>query len=232
MKNNPRRHRNSIQHWLAVVVIFGGIAIFPARAQVSISVPGLSIGIDLPQLPRLVRVPGYPVYYAPQLRSNYFFYEGMYWVFESNNWYASAWYNGPWSEVNPQSVPLFILRVPVQYYRSPPPFFQGRQVSEAPRWAEHWGEDWARHRPGWDQWDRRFKPRPAPLPNYQRQYPAPRYPRVEQQLPLHERNYPYSRRDTTGKRSDGQAQHRQDDDHGERSKDRRAGRGKDKNKDN
>jgi hypothetical protein len=201
MKNTFKQHRNSVQYWAALIAVLGSLASPPTFAQVSISIPGLSIGINLPQLPRLVQVPGYPVYYAPQVRSNYFFYEGMYWVFESNHWYSSVWYNGPWTEVNPQSVPVYILRVPVKYYRSPPPFFQGRQASEAPRWAEYWGDDWAKHRPGWDQWDRRLKPRPAPLPSYQRQYPAPRYPKVEQQLPLHERNYPYLRQDNRGSTS-------------------------------
>ena len=40
-----------------------------ALAQVSIS-----IGINLPLFPTLVQVPGYPVYYAPRLNSNFFFY--------------------------------------------------------------------------------------------------------------------------------------------------------------
>jgi len=40
-----------------------------AAAQVSVGVgfPGVNIGIDLPVYPRLVAVPGYPVYYAPQV---------------------------------------------------------------------------------------------------------------------------------------------------------------------
>ena len=42
-----------------------------ATAQVSVS-----IGINVPSYPELVRVPGYPVYYAPGLNSNFFFYDG------------------------------------------------------------------------------------------------------------------------------------------------------------
>jgi len=49
----------------------------PATAQVSIGIgisgPGVSIGVHFPVYPRLVRVPGYPVYYAPALEANYFF---------------------------------------------------------------------------------------------------------------------------------------------------------------
>lgn len=52
----------------------------PATAQVSIGIglPNVSIGINLQTYPQLVPVPGYPVYYAPQLRSNYFFCDGVY----------------------------------------------------------------------------------------------------------------------------------------------------------
>jgi hypothetical protein len=31
--------------------------------------------------PQLILVPGYPCYYAPQVNSNYFFYDGLYWVY-------------------------------------------------------------------------------------------------------------------------------------------------------
>ena len=49
-----------------------------AGAQVSIGIgfPNVSIGINLPLFPELVPVPGYPVYYAPRLAANYFFYDG------------------------------------------------------------------------------------------------------------------------------------------------------------
>ncbi len=116
-------------------------SITSAAAQVSIGIgfPGVSIGINLPVYPELVPVPGYPVYYAPQVNSNYFFYDGMYWVYQGDNWYASSWYNGPWGLVAPEAVPLFILRVPVRYYRRPPTYFRGWRSDAPPRWGEHWG---------------------------------------------------------------------------------------------
>ena len=77
--------------------------------SVGIGLPGVSIGINLPVYPELVPVPGYPVYYAPQVNSNYFFYDGVYWVYEQDNWYTSSWYNGPWQLVAPEVVPLFVL---------------------------------------------------------------------------------------------------------------------------
>ncbi len=167
-----------------------------AQVSVGIGVPGISIGINLPVYPQMVLVPGYPVYYAPRVNANLFFYDGMYWVYEQDSWYASTWYNGPWALVGPEAVPLFILRVPVRYYRQPPPYFRGWRSNEPPRWGEHWGNDWEQHRSGWDNWNRRSVPRAAPLPAYQRQYSGSRYPRVEQQQQqVQNRNYRYQPRD-------------------------------------
>ncbi len=151
-----------------------------AQAQVGIGIglPGVSIGIHFETYPNLVAIPGYPVYYAPQGRANYFFYDGLYWVYESDNWYSSSWYDGPWQQIGPEYVPLYVLRVPVRYYREPPAYFRGWQPDRAPRWAEHWGRDWEKRRGGWDQWDRRSVPRAAPLPAYQRQYSGDRYPQA------------------------------------------------------
>ncbi|MDE1949990.1 MAG: hypothetical protein KGI35_15330, partial [Burkholderiales bacterium] len=165
----------------------------PAAAQlgVAISLPGVSIGIDVPIYPELVRVPGYPVYYAPRLAANYFFYDGMYWVLQDDDWYASDWYDGPWSRVSAQAVPLFVLRIPVRYFRSPPGYFRGWQADAAPRWGEHWGPAWQQRRRGWDRWDRQRVPAAAPLPAYQRQYPAARYPQAEQQQAIRSQNYRY-----------------------------------------
>ena len=165
-------------------------SITSAAAQVSVS-----IGINLPVYPQLVPVPGYPVYYAPQVNSNYFFYDGMYWVYQGDNWYASSWYNGPWGLVAPEAVPLFVLRVPVRYYRQPPAYFRGWGSDAPPRWGEHWGNAWEQRRRGWDNWNRSSVPSPAPLPVYQRQYSGNRYPRVEQQQVLQSQNYRYQPRD-------------------------------------
>lgn len=170
-----------------------------ATAQVSIGIglPNVSIEINLPLFPDLVRVEGYPVYYAPQLNANYFFYDGMYWVYQNDNWYASAWYNGPWSLVDPYYVPLFVLRIPVHYYRQPPVYFRNWQPNAPPRWGQHWGSGWEKRRSGWDRWQRSSSPAPAPLPVYQQQYSGDRYPRqVEQQHTIRSQNYSYQPRDT------------------------------------
>jgi len=156
----------------------------------------VSIGINVPVYPEMVLVPGYPVYYAPQLDSNYFFYDGLYWVFQDETWYQSTWYNGPWWPVDPDEVPQFILRVPVRYYRLQPTFFFGWSSASAPRWGEHWGNDWEQRRSGWDRWDHRAVNAPAPLPRYQRQYSGNRYPqKEEQQHELQNQHYRYQSHD-------------------------------------
>jgi hypothetical protein len=172
-------------------------SITSAAAQVSVGIglPGVSIGFSVPVYPQLVRVPNYPVYYAPQMNSNYFFYDGMYWVYEGDNWYASSWYNGPWALVAPEVVPLFILRVPVRYYRHPPAYFHAWRSDAPPRWGEHWGGGWEQSHRGWDSWNRSAVPAPAPLPSYQRQYSGNRYPPVAQQQALQSQNYRYQPRD-------------------------------------
>jgi len=82
---------------IAVMAFLCCCATTSAVAQVSFAFdsPGISIGVNVPVYPNLVRVPGYPVYYAPNLNANYFFYDGLYWVFINGDWYASPWYNGP-----------------------------------------------------------------------------------------------------------------------------------------
>ncbi len=158
-----------------------------AQAQISVNV-----GINMPVYPELVPVPGYPVYYAPHASSNYFFYDGMYWAYWEDNWYASGWYNGPWQPVAPMEVPLFVLRVPVRYYRQPPMYFRGWRDDGPPRWGEHWGHDWEDHRRGWDRWDRRAVPHAAPLPVYQRAYSGDRYPHeAEQRHSIQSEHYHY-----------------------------------------
>ncbi len=176
------------------------IPLTQARAEVSVGVgihvPGVSIGINMPAYPRLVRVPGYPVYYDPGVNVNFFFYDGLYWVFHGDNWYASSWYNGPWDLVDRYEVPLYVLRVPVRYYRQPPPYFHGWRADAAPRWGDHWGRDWEQRRSGWNQWNRRSAPRPAPLPSYQRNYSGDRYPREpERQQTIRSERYRYQPRE-------------------------------------
>ncbi len=193
---------------LAVSVALGTVMVAaPAAAQVNveIAIPGVNIGIYQPVYPELVLVPGYPVYYAPQARANTFFYDGYYWVFHEDRWYMSDWYDGPWDLVDPYSVPLFVLRVPVRYYVNPPVYFNGWILAAPPRWDLHWGPRWVQHRHGWNHWDHRSVPRAAPPPVYQRHYAGERYPRREYQHELRDRHYRYQPRDS-GVRQQAQEQ--------------------------
>ncbi|MGH8737814.1 MAG: hypothetical protein ACREVC_10685 [Burkholderiales bacterium] len=193
-------------------------AAIPAAAQVSIGIssPGLRIGINVPVYPRFARVPGYPVYYAPGLNANYFFYDGRYWVFQDDRWYASTWYNGPWSTVDPYSVPPYVLRIPVRYYRHPPAYFHGWRRDAAPRWGDHWGREWSERRSGWDRWNHKAAPRPAPLPRYQRSYSGEHYPRAqEQQHELATRNYRYQPREAEAREHNVERGHGDERGHGQ-----------------
>jgi hypothetical protein len=156
---------------------------------------GVGVGFYQPTYPNMVPVPGYPVYYYPYGSANYFFYDGMYWLYRGDRWYSSGWYNGPWSATGPNYVPYYLLRVPVRYYRAPPPYFHGWRADEPPHWGEHWGRDWAEHHQGWRERARSIPP-PAPLPKYQEAYAGNRYPRDRaQQDAIRNQNYHYETHD-------------------------------------
>lgn len=176
--------------------IFSTASFAETQLSIGIGSPNVNIAINIPDYPEFVVVPGYPVYYAPELEANFFFYDGLYWVYQDDNWYESSWYNGPWWFVDPEAVPLYVLRIPVRYYRQPPRYFFGWSVDRAPRWGEHWGGGWEQHRRGWDSWNHNAAPKAAPLPVYQQQYSGNRYPRqLEQQQNLQQKNYRFQPRD-------------------------------------
>lgn len=177
--------------YLLITISLLVLPIMSAKAQMEVD-----IDVEMREFPRLVPIPGYPVYYDPDADANYFFYDGLYWVFWDENWYASSWYNGPWQFVEPLEVPLFVLRVPVRYYRRPPEFFMGWREDELPHWEKRWGHDWEEHRRGWDHWDRRSIPPPAPLPTYQHTYTGERYPQTtEERHSIRSEHYHYQPHD-------------------------------------
>jgi hypothetical protein len=137
---------------LAACMLLGTALPATARAEVGFDTPAFVIGINVPLHPRLVRVPGYSVYYAPRLHLNLFYYDGEYWLFEHGNWYASDWTDGPWQRVPPYD----ILRVPLRYYRNPPPSFYAWSPDSPPFWGEYWGPGWRMHRPDFDRPRRDF----------------------------------------------------------------------------
>ena len=82
------------------------IVLWMLLGSLTSAIAQVSIGIHVQLFPDLVRVPGYPVYYAPGLRTNFFFYDGLYWVLVGDDWYMSSWYNGPWYWADPVAVPV------------------------------------------------------------------------------------------------------------------------------
>jgi hypothetical protein len=177
---------------IVVALFFVLVAAITAEAQV-----GIHIGIDLPVFPRLVVVPGYPVYYAPAVRANYFFYDGLYWVFNVDDgyWYSSSWYNGPWVVVEPDFVPQPILVIPYRYYKVRPRYWAGWELDRPPRWGAYWGPRWEEHHRDWDHWDRRKSHPVAPLPTYQRRYEKNRYPAPSEHVTIHNDRYKYRPQD-------------------------------------
>jgi hypothetical protein len=170
------------------------LALLCAAAMPAMARTTFQIGIQVNAFPLLVPIPGHPVYYAPRLQANYFFHDGLYWVLEGDDWFVSAWYNGPWEMVVPLYVPYALLRVPVLYYRAPPPHFHAWPPQAPPRWEERWSAQWSRQNRDWDRPDPRAVPRPAPLPRYQEQYSGKRYPTPARQAELQRRNYRYEPR--------------------------------------
>ena len=107
-----------------VIALAGGFLAGPVRAaDVHI---GINIGVPPPPPvvveapPPLVVVPQSPVYYAPSLPYNYFYYGGLYYTFHDGYWFNAGSYNGPWTFVAVERVPRPIRVVPVRYYKIPP----------------------------------------------------------------------------------------------------------------
>jgi len=115
-----------MKRFLAALLLFAASAL-PAAAQ-SYS----DIDVDLPAFPEMQPVPNSPVYWAPGVDSNYFFYDGLFWDFNHDMWHWSAWYNGPWAVADPVYVPTYVLWVPIYYYRKTPHYFRSWKPDRPP----------------------------------------------------------------------------------------------------
>ncbi len=86
--------------------------------SLGVNTGNVSIGVHLGAPPSMVLVPGLPVYRAPEVNGNYFYYSGQYYLEQDGVWFAALRYNGPWVVV--RQVPAPVLAVPVTYYKIPP----------------------------------------------------------------------------------------------------------------
>jgi hypothetical protein len=85
----------------------------------------IDIGIGVPPIvltapTQLVVVPGTPVYYAPDVSANLFFYKGRYYTVANGVWSMAPAYGGPWAVIQIGQVPAPVVAVPVEYYKIPP----------------------------------------------------------------------------------------------------------------
>jgi hypothetical protein len=171
-------------------LIFLAAGCLPAAAQ-----EYADIDVDLPSYPEMQPVEDLPVYYAPGVESNYFFYDGAYWDYTNDAWYSSPWYNGPWTLVDPVYVPTYLLWVPVRYYHRPPAYFRGWAANRPPRWGAHWGPRWQEAHNRIYTGQRAARVERAPLPHYQRGFTRENYPRGAQQGQLHAQQYAWRPRE-------------------------------------
>src|SRR5436189_6151531 len=83
----------------------------PARAAdvhvgINIGVPPPPPPIVIETPPPLVVVPSTPVYYAPDVPYNFFYYGGLYYVVHDGYWYSARSPPGPWVFVRRPPRPL------------------------------------------------------------------------------------------------------------------------------
>ena len=118
----------------AAVVVLSPVGGRAADVHVGINIgvpPPPQVVIEAP--PPLVVVPRSPVYYAPELPYNYFYYGGLYYTFHEGAWFSAVSFRGPWGFVAVNRVPRPLLAVPVQYYKVPPGHW--KKHHGPPRWA-------------------------------------------------------------------------------------------------
>lgn len=119
----------------------------------------------LDRCPRLVAVSGHPVLVAPELDTNCFYLDSGYWLLSADGvWRHSVAFDGPWRRVDPDHMPVALLRLPRSAYRAPPPCLDTGPPYRPPRWDLIWGEDWARRHAGWAHRSEPLSARPPPVP--------------------------------------------------------------------
>ncbi|MEW6326713.1 MAG: hypothetical protein AB1487_03855 [Thermodesulfobacteriota bacterium] len=108
------------------------------RAEVDVSI---NIGLPLPAIvvstpPAVVMIPGTPVYFAPDIEVDIFFYRGYWYRPYRQRWYRASHYNGPWCYIAPRAVPSVVVNLPPDYRHIPP----GHEKIPYGQLKKHWKE--------------------------------------------------------------------------------------------
>jgi len=122
----------------SMLAVAGACLVIPAPVRATsfslgMRTDNVHLGIRIGEEPRLVVVPGTPVYEAPALQYNYFYYNGGYYLYRGGDWFWATSYNGPWTVISIAQVPRPILRVPAEHYRERPAHWKR---GGPPPWAE------------------------------------------------------------------------------------------------
>ena len=108
-----------------MLLLAAAAAMLVAATSATASDVKINIGLGVPPMvltapPQLVVVPGTPVYYAPDVQANLFFYKGRYYTVANGVWAMAPAYTGPWAVIQIGQVPAPVVAVPVEYYKIPP----------------------------------------------------------------------------------------------------------------
>jgi hypothetical protein len=123
---------------LLLALLLAGTVFAPLAAQAGVNVD-VNIGLPAPppivvaSPPRVVVVPGSPVYYAPDASVNLFVYGGRYYTFHEGAWFVGPKHSGPWTFIAVDRVPAPVVAVPVKYYRVAPGPDKGPQGAPSPQ---------------------------------------------------------------------------------------------------
>jgi len=122
------------------------------NVNIGIGVPIAAPVVVVPAAPSMVVVPGTPVYYAPGLNVDVFFYGGFWWTPHNGYWFRANTYDGPWAVVH--QPPPTIVRMPHNYRQlvvreKPMPYGQWKKMHAREFREEHHegrpgggGRDW------------------------------------------------------------------------------------------
>ncbi len=106
-----------------VALLLAGRLLAPAPAHADVNI-GINVApppaFVVASPPRLVAVPGSPVFYGPSANYNLFIYGGRSYSFHGGTWFVAASPGSSWSIIATNRVPQPVLAVPATYYKIPP----------------------------------------------------------------------------------------------------------------